>query len=376
MEDNYGHIRMLGQMFGRLLRVVDSSVGGVRILVLRTGREGEAAAATQEANEERPPDPEAPSTAPPSLEETERERFSRPRDFNFEDVVLWAKKLFPHIFLVFIIFLYYNWAGMLLFPWLVYVQRHMNNLIRQQAFAKEGLQLGEVGQAAWFLTGHIALIAVATYYLPFWYILLWQSPSSQTLTFWQAVWLVMVADSALKLVSTYPKLLVVATYQVYLRGPKAWRQQGKLMTAVEWSIFTVRTLLPLRVWVHYFMTGTGNRILNYVLTGLYVICKMLLFINLVQYAIKSFVIWYTNGPRCGRYVGAEESMECGSTCPVCQDEYRAAVQLDCHHIFCEECISRWMERERTCPLCRQVIENSASVPSHIDGTAPLLPQIF
>lgn len=28
------------------------------------------------------------------------------------------------------------------------------------------------------------------------------------------------------------------------------------------------------------------------------------------------------------------------------------VRLDCSHVFCEECILEWLERDRTCPMCR------------------------
>ena len=33
----------------------------------------------------------------------------------------------------------------------------------------------------------------------------------------------------------------------------------------------------------------------------------------------------------------------------------------CGHIFCEDCACEWLEKERTCPLCR------ATVDSPLDG---------
>ena len=40
-----------------------------------------------------------------------------------------------------------------------------------------------------------------------------------------------------------------------------------------------------------------------------------------------------------------------STCTICC-EYDCAVELNCKHSFCENCISTWYDKNQTCPLCR------------------------
>ncbi|KAL9450767.1 hypothetical protein AB3S75_012493 [Citrus x aurantiifolia] len=42
----------------------------------------------------------------------------------------------------------------------------------------------------------------------------------------------------------------------------------------------------------------------------------------------------------------------GDLCAICQEKMHAPILLRCKHIFCEDCVSEWFERERTCPLCR------------------------
>ncbi|KAJ8905865.1 hypothetical protein NDN08_002370 [Rhodosorus marinus] len=42
-------------------------------------------------------------------------------------------------------------------------------------------------------------------------------------------------------------------------------------------------------------------------------------------------------------------------CAVCKDAFeldQECVQMPCSHIFCESCISPWLERHNTCPVCR------------------------
>lgn len=52
-----------------------------------------------------------------------------------------------------------------------------------------------------------------------------------------------------------------------------------------------------------------------------------------------------------------------------------AVALDCNHVFCEECISEWLERDKTCPMCRCNIQ-PPGLQSYGDGATSLLPQLF
>ena len=35
------------------------------------------------------------------------------------------------------------------------------------------------------------------------------------------------------------------------------------------------------------------------------------------------------------------------------------IKLNCSHIFCESCINEWLDDHQTCPLCREVVPNSA-----------------
>ncbi|KAM5300498.1 E3 ubiquitin-protein ligase Praja-2 [Ctenodactylus gundi] len=65
-------------------------------------------------------------------------------------------------------------------------------------------------------------------------------------------------------------------------------------------------------------------------------------------------------------------------CPICCSEYikdDIATELPCHHFFHKPCVSIWLQKSGTCPVCRRhfppaVIESSAATPSEPDAGAP------
>lgn len=44
-------------------------------------------------------------------------------------------------------------------------------------------------------------------------------------------------------------------------------------------------------------------------------------------------------------------------CTICSETLTNAVQLPCHHIFDQECITHWLEipGKNTCPFCRRTL---------------------
>lgn len=65
-------------------------------------------------------------------------------------------------------------------------------------------------------------------------------------------------------------------------------------------------------------------------------------------------------------------------CPICCSEYikdDIATELPCHHFFHKPCVSIWLQKSGTCPVCRRhfppaVVEASAAAPSEHDRDVP------
>jgi hypothetical protein len=74
------------------------------------------------------------------------------------------------------------------------------------------------------------------------------------------------------------------------------------------------------------------------------------------------------------------SPEIGKAChdeTVCgrQDAMRTPIKLNCSHLFCDTCISTWLARNRSCPMCRTIVR-PAGVMTLGDGASPLPPLVF
>ncbi|XP_022608482.1 RING finger and transmembrane domain-containing protein 2-like [Seriola dumerili] len=57
----------------------------------------------------------------------------------------------------------------------------------------------------------------------------------------------------------------------------------------------------------------------------------------------------------GVRAGSQQCSEAGDICAICQADFRDPIALLCQHVFCEECLCLWFDRERTCPLCRSTV---------------------
>lgn len=103
--------------------------------------------------------------------------------------------------------------------------------------------------------------------------------------------------------------------------------------------------------------------------------------------VRSFI---TLGLEFGTYVSHDDVVEAGSPdCSICYEAMQQPVKLACAHMFCEECVTEWFDRERSCPLCRASMaaptsprSGSSSTsrddvkPQYLDGSTSLFPQLF
>lgn len=46
-------------------------------------------------------------------------------------------------------------------------------------------------------------------------------------------------------------------------------------------------------------------------------------------------------------------------CSICMEK-KIEINLKCGHCFCEQCITNWMKKDTTCPMCRETCEETFS----------------
>ena len=49
-------------------------------------------------------------------------------------------------------------------------------------------------------------------------------------------------------------------------------------------------------------------------------------------------------------------------CPICLDTFKQPYSIGCSHLFCKNCINKWLEVKNTCPVCRNDFIGSFYVP--------------
>ncbi|RHY31471.1 hypothetical protein DYB32_003475 [Aphanomyces invadans] len=123
--------------------------------------------------------------------------------------------------------------------------------------------------------------------------------------------------------------------------------------------------------------------LNGDLTPLHTLCKAIYFgVGQSKKVGACILAAVTLHVEYGTYVSSTDLAEmCTPDCSICYDTMQTPVQLQCAHLFCEECIAEWFDRERSCPLCRADVHASdasspATKPMYLDGSTSPFPQFL
>nr|XP_033810101.1 RING finger and transmembrane domain-containing protein 2-like isoform X2 [Geotrypetes seraphini] len=152
-------------------------------------------------------------------------------------------------------------------------------------------------------------------------VLIFLKPKLKSLDFFQLMWIVGIADFVLKYITVALKCLILALPRIVL--------------AVKSKSFDI----------------CGR--IGGVRKALKILCSS------QSYAIRAT---------------SQQCAEAGDICAICQAEFKEPLSLMCQHVFCEECLCLWFDRERTCPLCRAVAVESLCLWR--DGTTSAHFQIY
>uniref|UniRef100_K3X9N8 RING-type domain-containing protein n=1 Tax=Globisporangium ultimum (strain ATCC 200006 / CBS 805.95 / DAOM BR144) TaxID=431595 RepID=K3X9N8_GLOUD len=160
-----------------------------------------------------------------------------------------------------------------------------------------------------------------------------------------------------------------------------YRRKRKLYGIIEMSSIFVRSVLAGVPWCSYYQLCASKFIAD-IFTFAYIFTKALV---LGMQGRKIFALmrsFITLGLEYGVYVSHEDLAEAGNPdCSICYESMHLPVKLSCSHMFCEECVMEWFDRERSCPLCRASVatslrEQDEVKPQFLDGSTSLFPQLF
>ncbi|XAR66059.1 hypothetical protein NMG60_11012111 [Bertholletia excelsa] len=292
--------------------------------------------------------------------------------FDLQQVARWVEQVLPFSLLLLVVFIRQHLQGFFIIIWIIAVMFKSNDILRKQTALK-----GE--RNIFILLGISTVFIVQVIGVYWWYrnddlfYPLLMVPPKRVPPFWHAIFIILVNDTLVRQASMALKCVLLIYYKKG-RGQN-FRTQGQMLTLVEYTLLLYRALLPTSVWYRFFLNKDYGNLFSSLTTGLYLTFKLTSVVEKVQSFYAALKALSQKDVHYGSYATSEQVNAAGDLCAICQEKMHAPILLCCKHIFCEDCVTEWFERERTCPLCRALVRPS-DLRSFGDGSTSLLFQLF
>uniref|UniRef100_A0ABK0LKB5 Ring finger protein, transmembrane 2 n=1 Tax=Rattus norvegicus TaxID=10116 RepID=A0ABK0LKB5_RAT len=266
-------------------------------------------------------------------------------------VICWLQKGLPFILILLAKLCFQHKLGIAVCIGMASTFAYANSALREQVSLKEKRSVLVILWILAFLAGNTLYVLYTFSSQQLYSSLIFLKPNLETLDFFDLLWIVGIADFVLKYITIALKCLIVALPKIIL----AVKSKGKFYLVIEELSQLFRSLVPIQLWYKYIMgdDSSDSYFLGGVLIILYSLCKSFDICGRVGGLRKALKLLCTSQNYGVRATG-QQCTEAGAVCAICQAEFRDPMILLCQHVFCEECLCLWLDRERTCPLCRSV----------------------
>ncbi|EEZ99887.1 RING finger and transmembrane domain-containing protein 2 [Tribolium castaneum] len=193
---------------------------------------------------------------------------------------------------------------------------------------------------------------------------------TEPLTVGKLLWIVTITDFALKLVTVAIKILLTMLPEKIA----PFQKRGKVYLFIEAISQMYRSIATIQPWLHYLLESYQGpeKVVAVFLSAFYMISKGTDLMSRMK-LLKTAFFKLLQNVTVGSSPSKEQIQTAGDHCPICHDNYDSPVLLQCRHIFCENCVTTWFDREQTCPLCRAKIVDD---PSWRDGSTSYFIQLY
>ncbi|NXK36949.1 RNFT1 ligase, partial [Piprites chloris] len=286
----------------------------------------------------------------------------------------WLHKSLPYLLILCVKLLMQHLSGISLGIGLLTTYAYANKSIVNQVFLRERCSKLQCTWLLLYLTGSSLLLYYTFHSQSLYCSLIFLNPTVDFMNFWEVLWTVGVTDFILKFLFMGFKCFILLVPSFIM----SFKSKGYWYMLLEELCQYYRMFVPIPVWFRFLIAhGELDTVLGWslgILLGLlYLILKLLSFFGQLRTFRQVLRIFFTR-PHYGVPASKRQCSESDDICSICQAEFQKPILLICQHTFCEECISLWFNREKTCPLCRTVI--SDHVNKWKDGATSVHLQIF
>ncbi|NXB72652.1 RNFT1 ligase, partial [Donacobius atricapilla] len=286
----------------------------------------------------------------------------------------WLHRSLPYLLILCAKLLVQHVTGISLGIGLLTTYAYANKSIVNQVFLRERCSRLQCTWLLLYLSGSSLLLYYTFHSQCLYHSLIFLSPTVDFMNFWEVLWIVGVTDFILKFLFMGLKCCILLVPSFIM----SFKSKGYWYMLLEELCQYYRLFVPIPVWFrHLIAYGELDTALGWTLGVqlglLYLILKLLSFFGQWRNFRQVLRIFFTR-PHYGVPASKRQCSESDDICSICQAEFQKPILLICQHTFCEECISLWFNREKTCPLCRTVI--SDHVNKWKDGATSMHLQIF
>ncbi|KAJ0067915.1 hypothetical protein NL108_011697 [Boleophthalmus pectinirostris] len=267
-------------------------------------------------------------------------------------VVTWLQRGFPFILILLAKVCFQHKLGLAVCVGLACTFAYANSSLKHQVALREHRSLLVALWIFLFLAGNIFYIYYTFRSEELQNSLIFAKPNLDSFDFFDLIWIVGITDFVLKYFTIGLKCFVLFLPKIML----AFKSRGKCYLLIEELSQLFRTLVPIQLWYKYIMgeDPSSSYLLGAALIIIYSLCKSFDICGRVSAIRKAFVI-LCGTQNYGVRAGSQQCSEAGDICAICQSDFRDPIALLCQHVFCEDCLCLWFDRERTCPLCRATV---------------------
>lgn len=310
--------------------------------------------------------------SPDDLSNSGRRSSSSSSRYDLQHLAKWVEEILPYSLLLLVVFIRQHLKGFAVVISIAAIMFKSNDILKKQTALKEERKTSVVVSIALVFMLQVVFIYLWLRDTDLLYPLVLLPPKAVP-PFLHAIFIITVNDIMVRQAAMALKCMLLIYYK-NCRG-RDYRKQGQMLTLVEYTLLLYRALLPAPVWYRFFLNKGYGSIVSSLTTGLYLTLKFKSIIEKVHPFFAALKALSRKEMHYGSYATAEQVNAAGDLCAICQEKMHAPILLRCKHIFCEECVSEWFERERTCPLCR-VLVKAADIKSYGDGSTSLSVQLF